>query len=169
MKQIVIILLAAIFLSSCGSSKSSMGTATKERHEKNVATTEKDKKLFKVISRARSFEGTPYKYGGTTSRGMDCSGLIYTCYLEEDINLPRTSKAMSKFGEEISRRRIKIGDLVFFRTNKSSRKINHVGLVVETTADKVYFIHSTSSRGVIISSLDDFYWKKVFVMVRRVI
>jgi cell wall-associated NlpC family hydrolase len=76
---------------------------------------------------------------------------------------------MAKRGKRISLSQTTEGDLVFFQTNKNRKTINHVGLVVETKGKEVFFIHSTTSKGVIISSLDERYWKSAFVEVRRVI
>lgn len=76
---------------------------------------------------------------------------------------------MAKEGERLSLVEVNIGDLLFFETNKNRKVINHVGLVVEIQPGHIYFIHSSSSRGVIISSLSDTYWFDHFVMARRVI
>lgn len=124
--------------------------------------------MIKVSENAKAFVGTKYKYGGTTKRGMDCSGLIYTAFLQEDIAIPRTSRAMSHLGNRLNLREVEIGDLLFFETDKKKRVINHVGLVVDRESDEIYFIHSTTSRGVIISSLDENYWKQNFVMARSI-
>lgn len=121
-----------------------------------------------IIAYAKTFEGTRYKFGGTTQAGMDCSGLVCTAFQKENIALPRISRDMAKQGTLISFKDIEIGDLVFFKTS-SRNVINHVGLVVEAKRGEVKFIHSTTRAGVIISSLDEDYWKKAFVEVRRVI
>jgi len=115
------------------------------------------------------FEGTRYKFGGTTRSGMDCSGLVYVAFGKESIQLPRVSRDMATRGKSVSLSRASKGDLVFFQTNKNKRVINHVGLVTSTKGGEVQFIHSTSSKGVIISSLDERYWKAAFVEVRRII
>lgn len=122
-----------------------------------------------VIDFAKSFQGTRYKYGGTTRAGMDCSGLICTSFEQAaQISLPRSSRDMAKEGVKISLKNAAPGDLVFFRTTRS-KTISHVGLVVDIKNGSLQFIHSSTSSGVIISSLDETYWKKAFVEVRRVI
>ncbi|QYA25287.1 C40 family peptidase [Gramella sp. MT6] len=173
-----IILLMAAFLTSCGSSRKRVIT-TKEEYNKTEGNapvyerTEKaepeDKRASKVVRTAKKFEGTRYKYGGTDKKGMDCSGLIYVSFLEEGISLPRTSRDMSLQGERLYLKEVNVGDLLFFETNKNRKVINHVGLVVEVNKDGIYFIHSSTSRGVIISSLSESYWYNNFVMARRVI
>ncbi|WP_037316873.1 C40 family peptidase [Salegentibacter sp. Hel_I_6] len=182
MQKIFKILFFGIFtisLVSCGSSRSKVITTKKEDNRtysaKRPATSEKseinisDKKVHNIISTAKSYEGTRYKYGGTTKRGMDCSGLIFTAFSEENIPIPRTSRAMSLEGERLYLKQVTPGDLLFFETNKNRKVINHVGLVVEVEREDIYFIHSSTSRGVIISSLSEPYWTGSFVMARRVL
>jgi len=165
-----------ISLISCGSSRSKIITTKSEENRSERAYSSNneeikpvDKKVYNIISKAKTFEGTRYKYGGTTKRGMDCSGLIYTAFLEEDIAIPRTSRAMSLEGERLYIKEVTPGDLLFFETNKNRKVINHVGLVVDVKQDNIYFIHASTSRGVIISSLDEPYWNGNFVMARRLL
>lgn len=165
MKRIYLLLLISFLLTSCGSSRKPTKAAVLGSSTSYAAT----KRISKVVDYAKSFEGTRYKYGGTDKRGMDCSGLVYVCFMEEDIALPRVSRDMAKKGVRITLNEIAEGDLVFFQTNKNRRVINHVGLVVEERNGEIKFIHSTSSRGVIVSSLNEDYWKNAFVEVRRVI
>lgn len=121
-----------------------------------------------IIDFAKSFKGTRYKYGGTTKAGMDCSGLVCTAFEVGQISLPRSSRDMALEGTRINLREVEPGDLVFFKTTKRN-VISHVGIVVEISDGIVQFIHSSTQAGVIISSLDEAYWKKAFVEVRRVI
>ena len=76
---------------------------------------------------------------------------------------------MATRGKPVKQSKVEKGDLVFFRTNKSSRRINHVGLVTAVKSGQIYFIHSTTSKGVLTSSLDERYWRNAFVQARRVI
>ncbi len=184
MKRILLLSFLAVVLVSCGGSRnvtkqkkittptttgtSSVSTNTNRRTPKHIKKTVTPKKVNKIVAYAKTFEGTRYKFGGTTKRGMDCSGLIYTTFKNENIALPRVSRDMAKQGKRISLRNAEEGDLVFFQTSKSHRNINHVGLVVESRRGIVRFIHSTTSRGVIVSSLDENYWNNAFVEVRRV-
>ena len=154
MKHFILFSFLAFFIVSCGSSR------------KVVENT--NKKSETIVRYAKTFEGTQYKFGGTTKRGMDCSGLVYVSYQKEHIVLPRISRDMAKKGKRISLGDTNKGDLLFFKTNKNKNTINHVGLVVETKIGEIFFIHSTSSKGVIITSLDERYWKNAFVQVRRV-
>lgn len=122
-----------------------------------------------IINSALAFSGTRYKFGGTTSNGMDCSGLLYVAFNDHDIALPRVSYVMADEGENIRVKNVTKGDLLFFKTSKKSKKINHVGLVIDVDGDEIKFIHATTSRGVIVSSLKEGYWNYAFVKATRVL
>lgn len=167
----IFLILAALLLSSCGVRHHVTNRKEEEKLSENGAapTWTKTALASKVVKNARKFEGTRYKYGGTSRRGMDCSGLIYTSFLEEDIAMPRTARAMSLRGERLFLKEVDQGDLLFFQTNKNRKVINHVGLVVNVQNREIFFIHSTTSAGVIISSLSESYWQNNFVMARRIL
>ena len=176
------LLLLVISLTSCGARKG-IESAPPKYEESPVAYSElpdfislKDEiiedlevETFNIIDHALQFLGTRYKYGGTTPEGMDCSGLIYTCFLQNDIELPRSSRDMAQLGEKLDLPDVRTGDLLFFMTDRRKKNINHVGLVVELDADNIFFIHSSTSRGVIISALNENYWIQNFVMARRIL
>ena len=100
---------------------------------------------------------------------MDCSGLVYVALKENAIQFPRVSYQMANEGRRVKLRQVRKGDLVFFRTKKSSKRINHVGLVVDVKGGEVRFIHATSSRGVIVSSLREGFWNHAFVKATRIL
>ncbi|RMB56766.1 NlpC/P60 family protein [Dokdonia sinensis] len=156
MRTLFLAIISIFLLTSCGSSKTAY---------KKPASNKTDR----IIQQAQAFAGTRYKFGGTTSRGMDCSGLIYVAFQKEQIVLPRVSRDMATKGKRVKQSKVEKGDLVFFRTNKSSRRINHVGLVTAVNDGQIYFIHATTSKGVLTSSLDERYWRNAFVQARRVI
>ncbi len=110
----------------------------------------------------RHWQGTPYRYGGTTQKGIDCSALVQNVYLEAKHKvLPRTTADQSTLGVKVDLAKAKSGDLVFFRTSAKSR---HVGIYLEDSQ----FMHASTSKGVIISRMDNPYWKSVFWQVRRI-
>lgn len=127
-----------------------------------------DYKIQKAISTARTYTGTPYRYGGTTKRGMDCSGLLCVSYQSAGLNLPRTSNAQSKMGKLVKMNELKPGDLVFFSAKKGRKKITHVGMVTEVENRKnIRFIHSSTKLGVVENNLLSTYYKSIFVKARR--
>lgn len=122
---------------------------------------------YKVVNQAMSYLGTPYRHGGTTAKGFDCSGFVCASFKPLNIWLHRSSSEMANQGKSIDLKEIQIGDLLFFATGRS-KQISHVGIVVET-GDDIKFIHSSTSKGVIISSLNDNYWSKAYRKAKRVI
>lgn len=122
----------------------------------------------KVIKTARSYLGTPYRYGGSTSKGMDCSGLLCTSFQTIEVKLPRTSQEQAKYGKDIRITDIAPGDLVFFAERKGGSRISHVGMVTTVKGkDEVIFIHSSTSRGVVEDNLFGEYYQKIFVKAIR--
>ena len=122
-----------------------------------------------IINTALTFSGTRYKFGGITNKGMDCSGLLYVAFGEHDIQLPRASYQMAEEAQKINLKEVSKGDLLFFGTSRRKNNINHVGLVVQVDGDEIKFIHSTSSRGVIVSSLQEGYWNYAFIKAARIL
>jgi probable lipoprotein NlpC len=157
-KWFFLLLLISVGFASCSSTK----TVRKTTKRRTV-------KIDKIVVNAIKYKGIPYKFGGTTKRGMDCSGVVYVSYLKENVQLPRVSRQMAKRGMKVSLRNAKKGDLLFFKTSKRRSRINHVGLIVSVKKNQIRFIHSTSSRGVITSSLSERYWKNAFVKVKRIL
>ena len=84
----------------------------------------REQKANIVVERARSYLGTPYRYGGTTVLGMDCSGLLMRSFEAIDVYIPRTAKAQSKMGKRVHLDELNKGDLVFFAAKKGKRKSN---------------------------------------------
>lgn len=121
-----------------------------------------------IVENALQNLGVSYKTGGTTKEGMDCSGLVYSAYLNHNVAIPRTSNEMSLHGEMISTKEAQPGDLIFFMTNGKT-VVNHVGLIIEVADDEIKFIHSSTSKGVIISSTLDDYYGKTFAQINRVL
>lgn len=137
---------------------------------KNSTTTYKTantKSTNFIVQEAQTYLGTPYKYGGSTRSGLDCSGLVINVFDAANYKMPRASREQATVGQEINLRQAQEGDLVFFITSGSS--INHVGIVDKVVKGEVYFIHSSTSKGVIVSSMEETYWNKRFVKATRVL
>ncbi len=150
MKQTLLVIgLSFLFLTGCKS------------HKKTVSTTQSlQYKLEKVY---KKYKGVRYRYGGTTSRGFDCSGFVQRVYMDAfKIKLPRTTKAMMKTGKSVSKSNLKVGDLVFFHP---TRKYYHVGIYMGNGV----FMHASTSKGVMKSKMDLKYWRRSFVKARRIL
>ncbi len=156
-----LVFISFIFiLTSCGTSRKSSRTPTKVNHS-NVAKS--DAKL--VLKTANQYLGTKYKYGGTDKRGMDCSGLVWVSFKTIGIETPRISYEQAEYGKKVKLSKVKPGDILFFNT--SGNRISHAGIVDHIKNGEIFFIHSSSSNGVMISSLENPYWTKRFVIARR--
>lgn len=122
-----------------------------------------------LINTAESNLGAGYHTGGTNpDTGFDCSGLMFSTFKKFDITLPRSSNDMAKIGRKLDQDEIQKGDLIFFKTNGRS-VINHVGMVTEVSDDEIKFIHSSTQKGVIISSTKEPYYGRTFAQCNRII
>jgi cell wall-associated NlpC family hydrolase len=111
----------------------------------------------------REWKGTPYRLGGETQRGVDCSMFMNIVFEEYfDIGLPRNTRTQLNVGDGVRRSAIQTGDLIFFRTG---RQTLHVGVAVNQDE----FLHASTSNGVTISNLDQKYWSKRYLAARRVL
>ncbi len=112
---------------------------------------------------AERWAGAPYRLGGTDARGIDCSALVQTIYLQAfGADLPRTTERQVLVGDAIPRAELVTGDLVFFRPTKRTR---HVGIYLGNGE----FLHVSRSMGVAVSSLSDAYWSARYWTTRRVL
>lgn len=115
-----------------------------------------------LVRTALRFRGTPYRYAGTSSRGMDCSGLVSRVLNAHGIRAPHSSAALFKMGRPVAFKDLRPGDLLFFATR--GRRVSHVGLYMGNGK----FVHASSrSGGVITSSLSEPYYAKRYVGARR--
>lgn len=155
--------------------KSKVKTSTAAGKSKTVARRPASKvlpanvpaQLAAVIETARSYQGTPYKYGGTSRLGMDCSGLLHESFAAINLNIPRSSNEQAVWGEPIKPQDLRPGDLVFFGASPGSSTITHVGMVTEASPESVQFIHSSSSLGVIENALETDYYLSRFIKAVR--
>jgi len=132
------------------------------RTEKNKAIKPLDEsKMMRQISK---YMGVPYKLGGESIEGMDCSGYTMTVYEASiGVKLPRTSAEQSKLGSEVRFEELKFGDLVFFNT--TGDRASHVGIYL---GDDL-FAHASVTQGVTISSLQSSYYRDRYESARRII
>lgn len=156
-KRLIVAGLLLFFLDSCSFVKRIFHRS----HNSFYTTSE----IKSIIKDAQNLKGIPYKYGGMDKNGMDCSGLLYSVYLKNDIKIPRVSTDQAEFGEEVSIDEVKMGDWVFFATGKVGI-ISHVGLVIKEKPD-VIFIHASTSKGVKEDRLSQKYYKDRLVKIIR--
>lgn len=125
----------------------------------------RDDVRYQVIMTAASMLGTPYKWGGMTpDEGFDCSGLVYYSYLQAGINLPRTSFQQYKYSSSVRLDTLKPGDLLFFDLN--DERVSHVGIYLGSNR----FVHAPKTgKDVMITSLENLYWRNRLVSAGRVI
>lgn len=145
----VLILITGLLLTACAGNKES-------QDEGAVAQ--------QLRSQLNEWKGTPYRYGGTTKQGIDCSAFVQITY--RDIfrkDLPRSTEDQARIGNKINKNNLQAGDLVFFKTG-SGQDGYHVGIYAENNT----FIHASTSKGVTRSSLSNSYWQEHYWHSRRV-
>lgn len=149
-------------MSGCSSGKKLQRTnSQKPDTHIHVTLSKQDNKMLKEVD---NWLGVPYKYGGNDHNGVDCSGLVLQLYNRVyEIKLPRTCAQQAEFCQPIDKSKVKFGDLVFFSTG-DNKKINHVGMML----DSDNFIHASSSKGVVISSMNNDYYIRRFRMYGRI-
>ena len=109
----------------------------------------------------KEWKGVPYRAGGESRKGVDCSGFVQLTFRKQfDVQLPRDTNSQAQVGHSISSRQLRPGDLVFFNIGKRTR---HVGVVIE----KNKFLHASTTKGVMISDLNQPYWRRSYWQARR--
>lgn len=125
---------------------------------RTVATRKVSGKRAELLSSAKKYVGTPYRYGGKDPSGFDCSGFTQYVYRTQGLKLPANSASQAKYGKRKAPLQGKPGDLLIFR---EGGKVKHVGMIVDNNRYTLKMIHASSSRGVIIEDvMNSSYWKK---------
>jgi cell wall-associated NlpC family hydrolase len=177
LKKYFYFFLTLLSLYSCSSSKK---TSTSNKDTTRVQTNNTKGKTFTkplkinrtdLVSYAKTFIGTPYKYGSAAPKnGLDCSGFIMVVFAHFDVNTPRVSRDFTNEGTAIKLSEAKVGDLILFTgSDHSTGIVGHIGIITET-GSVLTFISSTSGKniGVVEAKLSG-YWKTHFVKVIRLL
>ena len=187
-KSTFLLLVSILLFSSCGNfkivtindmhkSENNTLKSKVEKSEDNQTTnskTEKYKenlsKAEKVVEAAREQIGTPHLLKNPKKLpATDCSGMTCKAFSSVGIDLPRTTTGQAETGKFVPKNALQEGDLVFFTSKKNNGRVSHVGIVSRVENGQTFFIHTSTSRGVIE---DDFYmkhWQDNFVTARRIL
>jgi LysM repeat protein len=119
-----------------------------------------------LVKVAKSFAGAPYRYGGESIRGLDCSAFVKKMYAIFEVQLPRSAREQFNYGPRVEKEDLLTGDLVFFKTKRYAKYPTHVGIYIGD--DK--FIHASSvlKRGVKVDHLTDSYFRRTYIGAIRV-
>lgn len=112
-----------------------------------------------IVDEAKKFLGVPYRYGGTTPNGFDCSGFTSHVFATAGITIPRTASQQAESGLKVDQYKVRPGDLVFFSKNPGGAGINHVALIVESGSDGLKAVIHSTNRGVVIDDISGGAWK----------
>ncbi|MGR5131744.1 C40 family peptidase [Vibrio alfacsensis] len=152
-------LIVSLLLAACSSGPESNSEAQQATSLSREHLQSENPDLYQFYN---EWHGTPYRLGGTQKSGIDCSAFVQRAFVEAyQLSLPRTTRQQSKQGIEMSWSDAKQGDLVFFKTKRTTY---HVGIYLGNKQ----FMHASTSKGVIISRIDNPYWASKFWQVRRV-
>ena len=125
-----------------------------------------------IVADAKAQLGRPYKWGGGTPNGFDCSGLVQFVYSKYNIQLPRTTAGLATAGREVSLKKLQSADLLIFRGSDPGGPVGHVGIVLHANGEDTEFIHASTSKkggGVIVSALSQEYYKRRLVKAISVV
>jgi len=181
-RNLFILISLIILLSSCGMVKRgtipweerkerednptpvSISTATVPSTSITTNLSKSEKEIISSLDLAyKDWKGVPYVLGGTGYNGVDCSSfmqIVFADYFE--MELPRNTREQMKEGKSVRKNRIKLGDMIFFKTGRDSY---HVGVMINNEQ----FLHASTSSGVMISGIQERYWADAYLTTRRIL
>lgn len=132
-------------------------------NEKPITDSNLQARKTKLLAIYQIWQDTPYRLGGNSITGVDCSAFVRHAYQEiSSYKLPRTTQYQVLLGKSVNQQQMVVGDLVFFKTNAKTR---HVGIYI----DDEQFLHASTSKGVTISKLTNNYWQRHYWKTRRLL
>jgi cell wall-associated NlpC family hydrolase len=160
-----VLILAALlfFFAGCTATHQSAEDRHSAAGHRGAVDLSNAKRVTRILyQHLNEWQGVPYRTGGLSKTGIDCSGSVQTTFLTAfGIRIPRSTELQAAAGYGVPLKKLMAGDLVFFRTGVKTR---HVGIYVENNL----FIHASKSSGVMLSCLDDAYWKKKYWKAVRI-
>lgn len=137
--------------------------AKKSQPQKSLLKSDKSGLVMILEEQYKEWKNTPYRLGGLSRKGIDCSGLVMLIFREKmNVSMPRTTIEQVQKGQKVAKGSYKPGDLIFFKTGKNRR---HVGIYYKDNQ----FLHASYSKGVMLSSLDNPYWQKHYWQTMRIL
>lgn len=163
---VFLFLVVSICMNSCKSHHKDTSKGVTGGEVANIHFGRGDNMHARIVAEALSWIGTPYEYAGITKgKGVDCSGMVMKVYEEiSGVKMPRNSAKQAEFCEMLTKDEVKLGDLVFFATGKDPQRISHVGIIIDDDS----FVHSSSTKGVVVSNINSPYYQRTFIMFGRV-
>lgn len=164
-------LLSLLAIVSCGSHKETIGSYGAKKGSVTVETSinlrNANRLQRRIVEEAMDWMGTPYGYGRSDKgEATDCSGMVLAVYRDvAGLMLPRNSAQQADFSSTVEKEEVTAGDLVFFATGKDADRISHVGIMLDCNR----FIHASSTKGVVISSVLSPYYVRTFKKYGRII
>lgn len=163
-----------LIFSSCGASKGNAQLYDPKEvaylsKQLEIALSNKDKeddRNIPLYAEVSTWLGTPYRYGGSSKRGVDCSGFTMQVYKKVyRTSLPRSTSGLAKAKyKKVKKSSLTTGDLILFATGKNKKQVSHVGIYLKEGK----FIHASTSRGVMVNHIEENYYKKAWVRAVRV-
>ena len=160
MYKLLALILVLLLLSGC----STRGVGTyKYQVSLNKYQKNNDAIADALYEEYRKWEGTPYRYGGTDKKSVDCSSFVQQVYFNSlNLHIPRTTEEQAKLGRWIKKSTLRSGDLILFKTAYNER---HSGIYLEHGK----FMHASVKHGVTLSNLNNPYWREKYWQSRRII
>lgn len=149
------------------------GVQIKNKSVENITDTTKEKKVLpeiinNILAEAKTHLGKRYVWATRGPKTFDCSGFVYYVFKQFGYTLSPSSRNQYTLGAHVTKEEVREGDLIFFRSRRSGKKVGHVGIVYLVEGDIIHFIHA-SLKGVRISRLDEKYYTNNFVGFKRII
>ncbi|NDV59181.1 C40 family peptidase [Bacteroides sp. 519] len=165
LQNLILIIVLVTSVSSCGTKPPALNYPALANAAIKLDIDIEFKDNHNLYLESAGWLGVPYRIGGTTKSGVDCSGLTLNIYSTVfDTKLKRNTTEQMKQSTKVSKRKLQEGDLVFFSSKNSKKQVAHVGIYLKDGK----FVHASSSKGVIVSKLNEAYYKKYWIRGGRV-